>query len=262
MQASAFVAAAVAALAAFGGVAPSALAAFPAATPAVAGTMPAAGLPIPADWIPPLQAVAGLRLGLSVPAGPEGAPLPLHATHLDHRPVIALLLDRLAASRLAAGAATPSPGGGVLHIALRSGAPLAVHPAGNCPEPPGGTGHGFVCPPSETDVILRLGDGRAVRLHNPWMAAWLQAGWRAHVPVGEPRLLDRAAAIALAREQSRLPMWQASFVDAYPVERLGETEVRPAWLLEAELPAGQRIRLVLDARTGEVLRLVQQEALE
>ncbi len=231
-------------------------------TASAAAPPPADGLPIPRDWIPPLPQVAGLRLSLSVPVEPGAAPLPLYAAHLDHRPVIALILDRLTDSRLAAGAATPSAGGGVLLITLRTGPVLAVHPAGNCAEPPGEAGRGYVCPPSPAEVILRRGDGLHLRLHNPWMAAWLQGGWRAHLPAGEPRLLDRAGAIALAREQSRLPDWQASFVAEYPVERPGGTEVRPAWLLEAALPAGQRIRLVLDARTGEVLRLVQQEALE
>ena len=252
LRASALAAALAAALTAIGA------AAVVAAPPGT--TAPAAPGAVDPDWVPPIAAVAGLRLSVSLP--PEATPQPLHATHLDHRPVIALILDRLADSRPAAGAATPSPGGGVLHIALWRGAPLAVHPAGDCPDRPGEAGAGYVCPPSPTDVVLRRGDNLRVRLHNPWMAAWLQGGWRAHFPVGEPRLLDREGAVALAREQSRLPDWQARFVDAYPVERSGGTEVRPAWLLEAELPAGQRIRLILDARTGEVLRLVQQEALE
>lgn len=228
-------------------------------------TVPAAageGLPIPPGWIPPLPTVAGLRLALGSPAGPGGSPQPLFATHPDHRPVIALILDRLAASRLASGPAVPSAAGGVLHVALRRGGQMAVEPAGDCAEAAGQAEHGYVCPPSPTDVILRLSDGRTVRVRNPWMAGWLQEGWRAHLPAGQPRLLDREAAVALAREQSGLPQWQARFVDAYPVERSGGTEVRPAWLLEAELPAGQRIRLVLDAQTGEVLRLVQLEALE
>ncbi|MFB5085182.1 hypothetical protein [Symbiobacterium thermophilum] len=219
------------------------------------------GLPIPGDWIPPLPAVAGFRLVLSPPAGPGGAPQPLYATHPDHRPVIALVLDRLVGSRLTAGPAEPSAAGGVLHVALRRGGRLAVEPAGECPDAAGPGERGYVCPPSPSDVVLRLSDGRAVRVRNPWMAGWLQEGWRAHLPVGAPQLLDRDAAVALAREQSGLPAWQARFVDAYPVERSGGTEVRPAWLLEAELPAGQRIRLVLDAQTGEVLRLVQLEAL-
>jgi len=183
-------------------------------------------------------------------------------THPDHRPAIAAVLDLLLQSRLAPGASVPSPKGPVLQIAVRRGAPVAVLPAGDCEGFTSESGHGFACPPSPRDVVLRLGDGRQVRLHNPRMAEWLQEGWREHVPVGEPAPLDREAAIALAREQSRLPEWQASFVDAYPVERPGVTEVRRAWLLEAELPAGQRIRLVLDALTGEVLRLVQLEALE
>jgi len=217
---------------------------------------------VPAEWVPPLSAVASLRLALRVPVDPEAAPLPLHAAHPDHRAAIAVVLDLLLDSRLAPGAPVPSPKGPVLQIALRRGDPMAVLPAGDCRAFSSESGHGFACPPSPSDVVLRLGDGRQVRLHNPRMAAWLQEGWREHVPVGEPAVIDREAAIALAREQSRLPKWQASFVDAYPVERPGGTEVRRAWLLEAELIAGQRIRLVLDALTGEVLRLVQMEALE
>ncbi len=233
----------------------------PPAVPAVAVTA-GHGQPVPADWVPPLDSVASLRLSLRAPAGPAEAPLPLYTTHPDHRPTIAVVLDLLLGSRLAPGAAVASPKGPVLQIALRRGEPVAVQPAGDCPGFSSESGHGFACPPSPSDVILRRGDGRQVRLFNPQMAAWLQEGWREHVPTGEPALLDREAAIALAREQSRLPGWQASFVDAYPVERPGEIEVRRAWLLEAELPAGQRIRLVLDALTGEVLRLVQLEAME
>lgn len=223
---------------------------------------PAAGQPINPEWVPQLAEVTSVRLGFPVPTPPAESPLPLYATHPAHRPMIALVLDLLADSRLAAGEITPSRKGTALMIALRSGRPVSVHPAQDCQKLARETGHGYTCRPSPDQLILLTREGRPVRLHNPRMAEWLRSGWKADQPVGEPTDMDRETAVALAREQSRLPEWQASFVEEYPVERLGETEVRRAWVLEAELPAGQKIRLVLDARTGEVLRLVQLEAMQ
>lgn len=218
---------------------------------------------IPGHWIPRFEDVASVRLSLGVSVPPGEAPQPLYASHPDHRIIIAYLLDRLADARPTPGDISPLSRSPVLRIHLRSGPSVSARLAYDCAiEDPGEGGPSYSCRMAPGELILRLADGREARVRNPVMADWLAGGWRREIPVGPVPDLDREAALAIAREFDARAAWKASFHEAYPLEGPGGTDLQRAWVVEAEYPSGHRVRLLIHAQTGELLRAERLETLE
>lgn len=217
---------------------------------------------IPAEWLPPLSEVVTLHLSLGVPVAPEEAPQPLYATHPLHRATIAWLLDMLLASRLAPGEISMPARSPSIQVAMRGGEAVGARLAYDCKPFTSEAGHGYTCRQAPGELILQTKQGRAVRVINPAVAAWLQGGWRGDLAVG-PVVPDlaREEALGIAREIDPQAKWQASFSEEYAVEGQAEPEVRRAWLFEAEYPSGSKTRVVVDAQTGAILRVAYLEGL-
>lgn len=217
---------------------------------------------IPAEWVPAIQEVVTVHLSLGLPVPLEEAPQPLYTSHPHHRATIAFLLDMLADAHLAPGEISPPSRAPTLQVALQSGASASARLAYDCTPFTSETGHGYTCRQAPGEVILRTLQGREVRMANPRLAFWLTEGWKADIHRGPTPDMDKETALEIARQVDPKAAWQATFYEEYPVESKGGTEVRRAWLVEAERPTGSKTRLVIDALSGEVLRLVQLESLE
>lgn len=217
---------------------------------------------IPAEWVPSLAEVATIHLSPGQPVPLEEAPQPLYATHPRHRESIAFLLDRLSEARLAPGEISPPSRAPALQIALKEGQAVSARLAYDCTPFTSETGHGYICRQAPGELILHTRQGREVRIANPRMALWLMSGWREDIPVGPAQDIPKETALEIARNLDAKAPWQATFYKEYPVESKGDTQVRRAWLLEAEYPSGSKTRLVIDAHTGEVLRIGHLESLE
>lgn len=217
---------------------------------------------IPWEWVPGLEEVATLHLSLGLPVPLEKAPQPLYASHPHHRLTVALLLDMLADARLAPGEISLPSRAPTLQVAMRDGTSVSARLAYDCTPFTSETGHGYTCRQAPGEVILHTRQGREVRTANRRLALWLSEGWQADVPVGPAADMEKETALDIARKVDAKARWTATFYKEYPVEGKGGTQVRRAWLMEAEHPTGSKTRLVVDAQSGEVLRLGQLEALE
>lgn len=227
------------------------------------GPEPSAAPPgqIPPDWLPALDEVVTLHLHLGVPVPLEQAPQPIYASHPVHRATIAHLLDVLTVARLAGGELSLPARAPSLQVALKGGAAVSVRLAYNCTPFSSEEGHGYTCRQAPGELILHTRQGREVRVFNEPLAQWLLGGWKAHIPVGVMPDLEKEMALALARQVDAKAPWKATFYAEYPLEGKGGTEVRRAWVVVAEYPAGHKTRLVIDAQTGAVVRHLQIEAL-
>jgi hypothetical protein len=217
---------------------------------------------VPPEWVPALNEVATLHLSPGAPVTLEQAPQVLHATHPQHRVTIAYLLDLLASSRLGAGEISPLFRAPSLQFALQGGPVVSARVAYNCTPFTSEAGHGYTCRQAPDELILQTRQGREVRIANPRLFAWLSGGWRADIPVGPAPDMEKEMALAIAREMDPVAPWRATFFAEYPVEGKGGTEVRRAWVVEAEYPTGNKTRIVIDAQTGERLRVGQLESLQ
>lgn len=217
---------------------------------------------IPGDWVPRLEDVVSVRLSLGLPVPPEEAPQPLFTSHPDHRLTIAYLLDRLAGAQLAPGDISPPSRVPVLVISLRSGSSVSARPAYDCAPVNLEGGPSYTCRLAPGELIMQTADGQEARVRNPVMAAWLAGGWRREIALGPVPDLDRETALAIAREFDARADWKAAFHEEYPMEGPGGTDLQRAWVLEAEYPSGHRVRLLIAAQTGELLRAERLETLE
>lgn len=217
---------------------------------------------IPAEWVPAIQEVVTLHLSLGLPVPLEEAPQPLYTSHPHHRATIAYLLDVLADAHLAPGEISMPSRAPTLQVALQNGASVSARLAYDCTPFTSETGHGYTCRQAPGEVILRTLQDREVRLANPRLANWLTEGWKTDIHRGPVEDLDKETALEIARRVDPKAKWQATFYAEYPVESKGGTLVRRAWLVEAEHASGSKTRLVIDAQSGEVLRMGQLESLE
>lgn len=217
---------------------------------------------IPADWLASLEQVATVHLHLGLPVPKEKVPQPLYATHPLHRITIAHLLDLLSQSRLAPDDGSMPARSASLQWALKKGGSLAVRPAHDCTPVAGEAKPGYICRQVPGELILHSAQGREVRISNPALAAWISAGWEADIPVGTLPDMEKELALAMARQADPKATWRATFFAEYPVEGKGGTEIHRAWMVEAEYPSGSKTRMVIDAQTGQIIRLGQLEALE
>lgn len=215
----------------------------------------------PAVSLPSLDDLVSAHIQYGLPAGPEEVPQTLYATHPAHRERLALLLDRLAGSEPTPGGISPPSGDAILHLALKSGQTLSVRHAYHCSNDPNEKTPVQTCTGAPGEIILQMGSDQAVRLRNRAMSEWLSEGWREEFPLGPSPPMVRETALEIAGAVDPTAAWKATFQEEYPVETREGTRVRPAWVVEAESPAGSKTRLVIDAHTGEILLQGHLEAL-